>query len=98
MAAHVEARSREVHPIAGAALAQQWIVSAHPFVDANGRTARLAADWLLARAGYPPATHPSFVASLNAVVDHGRDPISPAAAARVVLRGVEHTVVLLGAD
>lgn len=95
MAEHVEARAREVHPVAGAALAQQWLVSAHPFADANGRTARLVADWLLARAGYPPATYPSFGASLNAVVDHGREPIAPMSAALVVLRGVLHTVDLL---
>jgi fido (protein-threonine AMPylation protein) len=31
------------------------LISLHPFLDANGRTSRLMTDWLLLRAGYPPA-------------------------------------------
>lgn len=34
--------------------ASQRLVSIHPFEDGNGRTARLAADWLLQRSGLPP--------------------------------------------
>jgi hypothetical protein len=34
-------------------------VSIHPFPDANGRTCRLVADWVLQRHGLPPATYDS---------------------------------------
>jgi hypothetical protein len=37
-----------------AAQLHQRVVSLHPFVDANGRTARLLVDWLLTGAGMPP--------------------------------------------
>lgn len=93
----VRAREADVHPIAAAALAQQWITSAHPFDDGNGRTARLLADWILARNGYPPATYARPAAALIAIVDHGRAPIGVTATARVVLHGVAHTVRLLEA-
>jgi hypothetical protein len=38
-----------------AAQFEQRVVTLHPFADANGRTARLMADWLLLRAGLPVA-------------------------------------------
>jgi hypothetical protein len=37
-----------------AAQMHQRLVSLHPFADANGRSARLVVDWLLALAGLPP--------------------------------------------
>jgi hypothetical protein len=37
-----------------AALFDQRLISIHPFHDANGRTTRLMADWLLMREGFPP--------------------------------------------
>lgn len=43
-----------VHPIALAAMAHHRLVSIHPFVDGNGRTARLVMNLILMRAGYPP--------------------------------------------
>lgn len=93
----VEERTKEVHPIAGAALLEQWLVTAHPFDDGNGRTSRLASDWALAVAGYPPASYPTLVSSLKAIVDHGGPPISVEETARVLLRGIEHTVALVSA-
>lgn len=43
------------HPVAIAADAHFKLVSIHPFVDGNGRTARLLMNLILMQAGYPPA-------------------------------------------
>jgi Fic family protein len=45
----------ELHPVALAAEAHFKLVSIHPFVDGNGRTARLLMNCLLMMRGYPPA-------------------------------------------
>jgi Fic family protein len=44
----------ELHSIERAALAHHRLVAIHPFIDGNGRTARLAMNLLLMRHGYPP--------------------------------------------
>ncbi|RPH57570.1 MAG: Fic family protein, partial [Chloroflexi bacterium] len=46
--------SSSLHPVAAAALAHHRLVAIHPFVDGNGRTARLVMNLLLMRSGYPP--------------------------------------------
>jgi Fic family protein len=43
-----------LHPIERAALAHHRLVTVHPFIDGNGRTARLVMNLLLMRHGYPP--------------------------------------------
>ncbi len=43
------------HPVQYAADAHYKLVSIHPFVDGNGRTARLLMNLILIQAGYPPA-------------------------------------------
>jgi Fic family protein len=43
-----------LHPIERAALAHHRLVAIHPFIDGNGRAARLAMNLLLLRDGYPP--------------------------------------------
>lgn len=43
------------HPVTLAAEAHFRLVSIHPFVDGNGRTARLLMNLLLMQKGYPPA-------------------------------------------
>jgi Fic family protein len=43
-----------LHPIVVAAQAHHRLVAIHPFVDGNGRTARLVMNLLLMRRGYPP--------------------------------------------
>jgi Fic family protein len=43
------------HPMMIAAEAHLRLVTIHPFVDGNGRTARLLMNLMLIRAGYPPA-------------------------------------------
>lgn len=42
------------HPVAQAAKAHFHLVSIHPFVDGNGRTARLVMNLILMKHGYPP--------------------------------------------
>lgn len=44
-----------LHPVERAALAHHRLVAIHPFIDGNGRTARLVMNLLLMREGYPPA-------------------------------------------
>ncbi len=46
--------AQELHPVARAALAHHRLVAIHPFLDGNGRTARLVMNLLLLRDGYPP--------------------------------------------
>jgi Fic family protein len=50
----VASTERSIHPVALAALAHHRLVAIHPFVDGNGRTARLVMNLLLMRRGYPP--------------------------------------------
>ncbi len=45
----------ELHPIILAALVHYKFVSIHPFIDGNGRTARLLMNLVLIQNGYPPA-------------------------------------------
>ena len=44
-----------LHPVALAAEAHYRLVTIHPFVDGNGRTARLLMNLVLLMEGYPPA-------------------------------------------
>jgi len=46
---------KEIHPILIAAEAHTKLVSIHPFIDGNGRTARLIMNLILIHYGYPPA-------------------------------------------
>ncbi len=47
----------EDHPVVFAAQVHLELVGIHPFVDGNGRTARLLTNLLLMRSGYPPAIY-----------------------------------------
>lgn len=42
-------------PVERAAIAHAGFEAVHPFLDGNGRTGRLLLNWMLLRAGYPPA-------------------------------------------
>lgn len=46
-------------PVARAAKLHHGIASIHPFTDGNGRTARLAMNFVLLAAGYPPISIPT---------------------------------------
>ena len=48
------AEGMQVHPVERAALVHLKFVKIHPFVDGNGRTARLLLNFELMKAGYPP--------------------------------------------
>ncbi len=47
--------SAGLHPVEQAALAHFKLVNIHPFIDGNGRTARLLMNLILLRTGFPPA-------------------------------------------
>ncbi len=44
---------KEMHPVLLAAEAHERLVSIHPFIDGNGRTARLIMNFILLQHGYP---------------------------------------------
>lgn len=50
--------SSELHPIEHASKAHQKLVNIHPFVDGNGRTARLLMNLILLREGFPIVSIP----------------------------------------
>lgn len=45
----------QYEPVTRAAIAHHGFLAVHPFIDGNGRTARLLLNLLLLRSGYPPA-------------------------------------------
>lgn len=49
-------------------MCRYWIVSIHPFAEANGRTSQLLADYFLLKQGYPPQAFRSMVEAL--IVGH----------------------------
>ncbi len=51
----LQAQEGMMEPVALAALAHHRLAAIHPFIDGNGRTARLIMNLVLLRAGYPPA-------------------------------------------
>ena len=46
--------SRTFHPVVRGALAHHRLAAIHPFIDGNGRTARLVMNVMLMQDGYPP--------------------------------------------
>lgn len=64
------AAEKTLHPIEFAALAHQKFVFIHPFVDGNGRVARLLMNLALLRTGYeiaiiPPLLRSEYIAALE---------------------------------
>lgn len=54
----IHASRMSLHPIALAAMAHKGLVDIHPFIDGNGRTARLLMNLILVNAGYGVASIP----------------------------------------
>ena len=62
--------SGKVHPIELAALAHKWLVDIHPYVDGNGRTARLLMNLFLIHYGFgivsiPPVLRLEYIDALR---------------------------------
>ncbi|MFQ5855075.1 MAG: Fic family protein [Anaerolineae bacterium] len=69
----------ELHPVARAALAHFRLVHVHPFIDGNGRTARLLMNLILLREGFPPAVirrerRPEYYHTLDRAHEGDTDP------------------------
>lgn len=84
----------EFHPIERAALAHHRLAAIHPFIDGNGRTARLVMNLLLLRDGYPPTiilrTHRQQYYRVLAQADRDK----PAPLVDFVGRAVERSLTL----
>jgi Fic family protein len=53
LATRPEAPDYEPDPVIRATLAHTWLLTVHPFLNGNGRTARLVLNLILLRGGYP---------------------------------------------
>lgn len=58
-----------LHPVVRAAQAHERLVTIHPFIDGNGRTARLVMNLILLASGYPIANIPGDTESRLAYYD-----------------------------
>jgi len=68
--ARMPAMRRELHPLVFAAKLHSGLVDIHPFVDGNGRTARLLMNLALLQAGYcptvvPPVLRAEYIAAIR---------------------------------
>lgn len=64
----LEKNEKKMNPIELAAEARTMIVSIHPLLDGNGRLGRLVANYILMRAGLPPAAIPRTEDGSSSVV------------------------------
>ena len=90
----LRAQEGSMEAVTLAALAHHKLVAIHPFIDGNGRTARLLLNLVLMRAGYPPAiiartNRPEYYRVL-AQADAGK----PAALVNFVGRAEERSLTL----
>jgi Fic family protein len=73
------AEAADLHPVEQAALAHFRLVHIHPFVDGNGRAARLLMNLILIREVYPPAVirherRPEYYDALDRAHEGDTDP------------------------
>lgn len=87
--------SNHENPFAAAALCQYWLVSLHPFTDANGRTAVLLADWILGLHGYLPLSFATKLDAMIAVLSDERESATPAGAILKLLNNIQHSYLLI---
>jgi Fic family protein len=76
--AELNNESERLHPVLLAAFAHRRLVDIHPFLDGNGRTARLLMNLILVNRGYqivsiPPVLRAEYVSALRAA-QSGDDP------------------------
>lgn len=64
----------EPDPVLRAAYLYIFIINVHPFLNGNGRCARLAADWVLLENGYPALCFQSSISSHVAYAQASRYP------------------------
>ena len=81
-------------PVALAAQAHHRMVAIHPFIDGNGRTARLVMNLILMRAGYPPTVIQRINRRQYYRVLERADSGKPAALVNFVGRAVERSLNL----
>jgi Fic family protein len=87
------AQTESEAPITRAAMVYQWLVTWHFFSDANGRLARLSADFLLLKAGLLPLSFPSSAAAYVSAL-HGEHGVSVDEALTVTLLGLRHSLAV----
>jgi len=79
------------HPVILAALAHYKLVTIHPFIDGNGRTARLLMNLLLLQHGYPLAIIQKEQRSeYIAAIEHARETDDYAPFYGVIIQAVEY--------
>lgn len=83
------------HPLIAAALCQYWLVSLHPFDDANGRTAVLVTDWILGSHAFLPMSFATKLDALVASLSDERVSATPAQAILKLLRNVQRSYRLV---
>lgn len=72
--------NKDINPVILSAIAHHEFVKIHPFVDGNGRTARIILNLLLLKKGYPicnikRAERPSYYQSLSSADEGNYEPI-----------------------
>ncbi|MFS4459724.1 Fic family protein [Bdellovibrio sp. HCB2-146] len=88
-------QSKHKHSLLGAALTRFWLVSLHPFEDANGRTSVILADWLLLLSGYLPLGFNEASEGLIASFNQHRPSATAANAVLKTLRSVRTSYRLI---
>ncbi len=91
------ANRADIHPVLRAAELHYNLVATHPFLDGNGRTARLMMNHLLLRHGYPYAVievgqRGRYLAALDEANRGRREPFAAVVVA-ALLRGAELLLV-----
>ena len=75
---NLEIMKEQKHPVEFTAIAHKEFVFIHPFVDGNGRVARLLMNLLLLQQGYnialiPPVMRPEYIRSLEKAHENDAD-------------------------